>query len=95
MKTLIYIILLTLAICLTGCVTAYKLEEQPDGTFKRIPLATVNSFLADLNYESKHETVSNGVKTVDYLKIEMKGRGTSYLDSAARIAQGAFESAAP
>ena len=87
------IVLLTLAICsLSACATAYRLVEQPDGTYKKVPIVTVDSVLADLNYESLDVTITNNITKIQYEKIGMHGRGTDYAKSLSDAFIGAVKS---
>ena len=64
--------LIVVCMMVAGCGTIYKLVEQPDGTYKKIPIMACETFAVDLSCSEKETAVLSDVKFIltDGTKVE-------------------------
>ena len=99
-----------LVIALTGCGTMFKLVEQPDGTYKKVPIVTAQTFFLDLEVEEEDTSImddavftmtdgtvvraKNAILT-QKRKYRTKGRGNDYAKGIGATAQGIASTTMP
>ena len=92
MKTLI----ITLSdLFLTGCGTMYKLVEQPDGSYKEVPIMRVRSLARDFDFEeTKSKLIGTNIIEITKTRYSSKGTTASVIGASANL-MGAVSTLSP
>ena len=92
---LMLFVIMLLGFLLCGCGTLSKMEKQPDGTYKEIPIMSCKTLARDLTYSrTKTTTLSNGTVIVESETYTTKGTTAGVIGSGAQLI-GAAASMSP
>ena len=99
--------IVAVCLCISGCGTMSKMKLQADGTYKKVPIMTAETFLVDLDMSESETKILTDAEFIllDGTKVKAKsaiittekhystkGRSEGLAKQGANLAQGAFQS---